>query len=398
MENQKYLIWFNMVFNNNYQTIWKIIRSYYTLHDAYCAVVSGTCKTELTDRQRENLKEDSLERAEKVVSYCSGNDINIVCYDSDDYPEQLRNIQYPPIVLYCKGDISCVSHGKNITCVGTRNPSEYTVATITRICTELVKVGFTIISGFAQGSDITSHLSAVNLNRPTACILGCGIAVDYPKPNYHYREDIIKNGGVFISEYAPFDSALPYRFPKRNVILASLSYATIVFEASEKSGSLSTAREAVRQGRKLLCIPPADIFNKRYFGNIEILRNGAEPLYTAEDVFRIYGIKNYICTDSASDSTNSAKVKTRKTNNTKKDTKKKKSEKSAVEPLRHEVPERPLTPVQLKILDLLENDTLYLDVIVSKLDMDISQAMVEIFDLQMMGVIEEVSGSRFRKC
>ncbi len=398
MENEKYLIWFNMIFSNNYETIWKIIRSYYTLYDAYCAVVSGTCKTKLTDNQLQKLKEDSLEQAEKVVSYCSENDINIVCYDSDDYPEQLRNIQYPPIVLYYKGDISCISHGRNITCVGTRNPSEYTVATITRICTELVRNGFTIISGFAEGADVTSNLSAVSLNRPTACVLGCGVDFDYPKPNYRYREDIIKNGGVFISEYAPLDSALLYRFPKRNVILASLSYATIVFEAGKKSGSLSTAREAVKQGKKLLCVPPADIFDERYSGNIDILRTDAQPLYTAEDVFRIYGIKDYVCTESASDSTKSAKVKTRKTNNTKKDTKKKKPEKSVVEPLRPEVPKRPLTPAQLKILDLLENDTLHLDVIVSKLDMEISQAMVEIFDLQMMNVIEEVSGSRFRKC
>lgn len=395
MENIKYLIWLTMVFGSTSETIWKIIKSYKSSHDAYCELMSGSCVVSPNDRQLQKVNETSLEQAEKVISYCLENGIGITGYYSSDYPAQFRNIRRPPAVLYYMGNISCLSQGKNITCVGTRCPSEYTVSTISKICTELVINGFTIVSGFAVGADIESHLTAVRLNRPTVCVLGCGIAIDYPVQNHGYREEIIKNGGVLISEFLPETKAFRGSFQKRNILLASLSKATIVFEASEKSGSLSTADEAYKQNKKLLCIPPSDISDKRYAGNIKILRTTATPLYSVEDVFSIYGIENAVRSNSASDCKDVMAEKTEKIAKSKpKDIK---TEKSVTETPDKQTTEYSLTPVQIKILDLIGNCTLHIDVIIQKMDMDISDLITELMELQIMGIIEETAGSRFRK-
>lgn len=403
MENIKYLVWLNMAFTNDYETIWGIINEHDTLENAYSSVVSGNYKLKLSNKKLEKLNETSLEKAEEVVAYCAENSISIIRYGSDSYPVQLKSIEYPPPVLYVRGDISCLSQGKNITCAGTRKPSGYTVSAISGICTELVNNGFTIISGFAEGCDINANLPAINLDRPTVCVLGCGIDVDYPKPNHPYREQIIKNGGLFISEYTPLESSRPFRFPKRNVILVALSDMTVVFEADEKSGSLRIAEEAVRQNKKLLCIPPADIFDDRYAGNIKLLRTCAEPLYSTEDVFRIYGVETSAraetadCTDVPAVSSQKT-AETRKTDKTRKDTGKNKPEKPVEETTVAEIPEGSFTPKQQKILDLLDSGILHIDTIVQKLDVDISEIIVEIMELQVNGVIEEMAGSHFRKC
>ena len=134
-------------------------------------------------------------------------------------------------------------------------------------------------------------------------------------------------------------------------------------------------------GKKVLCIPPADIFDERYTGNINILRNFAIPLYGMEDVFKVYNENNKI-------------------NNTYiKNIPKAVSEIIQPEkPLNKAVPEHSFTPVQQKILDLLNNCTLHMDVIINKIDIDVAQLCLEIMELQQMGVIEEVAGNRFRKC
>ncbi|MDE6500697.1 MAG: DNA-processing protein DprA [Ruminococcus sp.] len=398
MENIKYLIWLNMALSNDYKSIWQTIKSHDKLENAYFSIISGKYKIKLTDRQLKKINETSLEKAEEVVAYCAEKGVNIIRYGSENYPEKLINIEYPPLVLYCKGNISCLSDEKNITCVGTRKPSKYTVSVISRLCMQLAENGFTIVSGFAEGSDINANLSAINMKRPTVCVLGCGIDVNYPKSNYPYREKIIENGGLFVSEYTPLEKSHPFKFPKRNRILVALSDTTLVFEASGKSGSLSIAEEAVRQNKKLLCLPPADIFDSRYAGNIRLLRDNAKPLYSIEDIFRIYNMKDVISTETIKDCTEIPAVRNLKTVKNEKDTIKNKSEESVVKMPDRKISEHSFTPVQQKILDLLDNCTLHIDVIISKFDMDISEIMLEIMELQFMGVIEETAGSIFRKC
>ena len=373
MEEVKYLIWLSMVFGSSSGTVWQIIHSYDTAYQAYTKLINNSCPVSLSEHQKNNINKISPEKADEIISYCSDNDIFIIPYTSPEYPESLLEISNPPPVLYIQGDISCLSGGKNITCIGTRKPSEYTQKIISLICTGLVGNNFTIVSGFAMGCDIKAHMSAVNAGGKTACILGCGIDINYPVPNKHYRKSIIENGGVFISEFPPETPPFGRNFPQRNRILSALSRSTIVFEAAGKSGSLSTAGLVKSQNRKLFCIPPADIDDSRYAGNIHLLRTSATPLYSVEDVLEFYGKPEILSVL-----------------------------KPEIKPENHEkinnIPMPELTPLQQKILSFFgDDDIIHIDNIIDRLNMDISEIITEIMELRMSGIIEDITGNRFRK-
>ena len=374
MEETKYLIWLAMIFGSASRAVWEVIETYDTAYQAYAEITGGSCPIPMTINQKNNIDKISPEKAEEIISYCASNNINIITYNSPDYPEELKDISCPPPVLYCKGNISCIKNGKNVTCVGTRKPSNYTQKIISGICTELAVNNFTIVSGFAVGCDITAHMSAVKNSGKTACILGCGLDINYPSQNQQYRKSIIENGGVFISEFPPETPAFARNFPQRNRILSALSKATIVFEATEKSGSLNTASLVCRQHKKLFCIPPADILDSRYAGNIHLLRTCAEPLYSVDDILDIYGFTE-----------NKPEIRY-------------KPEKNKYHI--NDIPkknETKFTSVQQKILSIFNDEPMHIDTIIDRLNMDISEIIAEIMDLQMSGVIEEITGNRYRK-
>lgn len=374
MEEIKYLIWLALVFGSASRAVWEVMEKYGAPQEAYSAITSGLCSIPMTSSQKQNTEKIPLEKAEEIISCCAENAIEITAYNQPEYPEELKEIGCPPPVLYYRGDISCVAGGKNVTCVGARNPSEYTKKIISGICTELAVNNFTIVSGFAVGCDIAAHIAAVKSSGKTACILGCGLNVNYPSQNRQYRRSIIENGGVFISEFPPDMSAFARNFPQRNRILSALSRATIVFEAAEKSGSLNTASLVRGQHKKLFCIPPADIYDSRYAGNIQLLRTCAEPLYSAEDIMNIYGM-----------------------------TEKKPEIRLKPEKTEHhtiEIPEKNetnFTTVQQKILAVFNDEPIHIDTLIDRLNMDISEIIAEIMELQMDGVIEEITGNRYRK-
>ncbi|MDE6035366.1 MAG: DNA-processing protein DprA [Ruminococcus sp.] len=381
MKELKYLVWLSLVFGSSSGTVWQIINSYDTAYQAYTELISGLYPVELNENQKNNINKVSPDKAGEIISYCQGNDISIVPYTSAEYPESLLKIYNPPPVLYVRGDVSCLSGDRNITCIGTRRPGEYTKKVISVICSGLVENNFTIISGFAVGCDINAHLSAVRSGGKTICILGCGVDVNYPAPNYRYRREIIGNGGAFVSEFPPDTSPYAKNFPQRNRILSALSRATIVFEAGMKSGSLSTAGLVRGQNRKLFCIPPADITDSRYAGNIYLLRNDALPVYSVNDVLRFYGqTGNVILPTPETKPATKPEIKSEnheKINNT---------------------PLLQLTPVQQKILSVFDGkDTVHMDNIIDSLDMDISEIITEIMELIISGIIEEINGNRFRK-
>ncbi|MCM1507030.1 MAG: DNA-processing protein DprA [Ruminococcus flavefaciens] len=400
MKEIKYLVWLAMVFGSTSEKVWEILKEYSTAYEAYSELSSGACSIRLTESQKKNVQKITLEKAEETIMNCVEKGINILGFNSPAYPERLRRIKCPPPVIYYMGNISCISQENNISCVGTRDASRYTLNTVSRICTELAMNGFTIVSGFAVGCDITSHLSAVGASRPTVCVLGCGIDINYPPQNKQYRNDILRTGGVFISEFPPNTPAYASNFPQRNRIIAGLSRATIVFEAGARSGSLSTANLVRSQKGELFCLPPTDLFDSRYSGNIKLLRSTAKPLYSVQDIFDFYGTEKVSCF-SENKTPPDIKKKIKSTAVKPEEHRKSSPEEKAVsdvneKPEKHEII---FTPVQQKILEMLDIGAVHVDVIIQKFDdMDISEIITEIMELQIAGIIEEIAGSRYRKC
>lgn len=284
MEETKYWLWLNMVFGTGNHRIWEIMSFYRTAEKAYRSLTSGGSVISLSEAELKNIREVTENTAETFIAQCAKRGIGVVGFTSPEYPVQLKHIYNPPSVLYYKGNISCLNTKYTLTSVGSRKASAYSLDAAKRICSELSARGAVIISGFAVGIDIVSHMAAADMGRPTVCVMGCGVDVDYPRPNFQYRDKIIASGGVFLSEFPPGTPPNSPNFPKRNRVLAALGRAAAVFQANAKSGSLITANLAAGQGNDVFCLPPADIFSSEYAGNIRLLREGAIPMYGSGDI------------------------------------------------------------------------------------------------------------------
>lgn len=424
MDDTKYWIWLTMVFGVGNRRIWDTVNIYGDAEDTYSALVSGGSGISITHTEKRNIKNVSLEQAQKYIEQCAGKGISIIGYGSREYPPQLRNIFNPPAILHYRGNIACLTGTRTITAVGTRTPSGYGADSAYKICRQLAGDGFVIVSGFAVGTDIAAHMAAADSRRPTACILGCGIDVNYPKPNIRFREKILENGGVFVSEYPPGTSPYSQNFPKRNRIMAALGRLTIVFEASQKSGSLITANMAADCGRDVFVLPPADIFGNTYSGNIALLRDGAQPLYGTGEIIECFSIggsldaevraDRYSCMgvlrNSSADCDNNEDssidvIKTSGKSGRKRQQPEKRNqedendgsvmeEAEAVEPVRA----LELTEVQQRICSALSGEKLHIEVLAQILDTDPAGLMTELTELEILGAVRQLPGKTFELC
>ncbi|MBQ8959817.1 MAG: DNA-processing protein DprA [Ruminococcus sp.] len=424
MNETKYWLWLTMIFGIGSRRIWEIMCLCDTAKDAYLTLTDDDCPFNLSQHERQNIAEIRLSTAEKVIDACAAKGVYTVCYSAPGYPAQLRHIMDPPAVLYYKGDIGCLCGTRTVTCVGARKASEYSLRSAGRICGELARSGIVIVSGFALGIDIASHLGAVESGRPTAAVMGCGVDVDYPRDNFRYRGAVLENGGVFISEYPPGTPPHSQNFPKRNRILAALGRASVVFEASQRSGSLITAAMSAEQGREVFVMPPADIFSERYSGNMMLLREGALPLLGSADVldlFRIGGVNDAEIRQEVYRGISSFNVGTplkrpaptlieelvseagRPKRRTKKPSPKEEApvKETAPEP---EAPSGPapvkesyesLTEAQKSIVDALRVGALHADILAERLEMDPGELMVELTELEILGEIRSLPGKIF---
>ena len=163
--------------------------------------------------------------------------VRTVSIFDNDYPENLKNIYSPPIILYVKGEIR-PEDTDAVAIVGTRRPSHYGISTCERLAGQLASMGMTVISGLARGIDTMAHKGAIKSGR-TMAVLGSGLNYIYPPENKKLAEEICERGAV-ISEF-PMDTP-PYRFnfPRRNRLICGLSLGVVVVEASERSGSATS--------------------------------------------------------------------------------------------------------------------------------------------------------------
>lgn len=229
-----------------------------------------------------------IEKAEEIVETCKRNGWHILSPESGDYPDDLRRLIDMPIVLYVDGDLSCVNKGIAIGVVGTRKPSNESIAIATKISAQAAAAGAVIVSGGALGIDSAAHEGALLAKGKTVCVLGCGLGTGYLRENEPLRREISKNGAV-VTEYAPLARASIYSFPARNRIISGMSKGVLVVEAGEKSGSLITARRASEQGKEVYAIP-GSVLSTAYTGANKLISDGARAVADAEDILKPYSV------------------------------------------------------------------------------------------------------------
>jgi len=204
----------------------------------------------------------------------------LVSLADEGFPRALRSIDLPPPALYVRGrwtDAPCVA------IVGSRRASRYGLSTARWLARELAAAGFTIVSGFAVGVDAAAHRGALSCaGGRTVAVLGCGIDVDYPRGHGALGRDIAA-GGALISEFPFGCTPAAWHFPVRNRLIAALAEACIVVEAAPRSGSLTTARLALEQGREVLAVP-GRVSDELALGPNQLIADGARPLLDPRDV------------------------------------------------------------------------------------------------------------------
>ncbi len=202
-----------------------------------------------------------------------------------NYPKSLKKIPDSPNVLYTKGKI--IPNEKCFAIVGTRRYSEYGKQITLEIAGDLAQSGLTIVSGLAPGIDSFAHQATIERKGRTIAVLGTGIDEKsiYPQSNLKLAREIIKQGGVLISEYPPGTHGSKITFPQRNRIISGLSLGTLVVEAKKKSGALITANYAQLQKRNVFAVP-GSIYSLNSQGPHLLIKQGAKLVEDANDILQ----------------------------------------------------------------------------------------------------------------
>jgi DNA processing protein len=304
-------------------------------------------------------READFGKAEKQLELLEKSAYKLAVFESDEYPESLKNIYDPPPFIFYEGDVDCLKR-PCLAVVGPRSASSYGRMMAEKLVRELIEAGFTIVSGFARGIDTIAHRTAVDSGGLTSAVFGCGIDTIYPPENKTLYRNLVLNGCA-ISEFFLKEKPEPKYFPRRNRIISGLSLGVLVVEAGEKSGALLTAQHALDQGREVFAVP-GNINSRTSKGTNRIIRDGAKLVTSAEDVLE---------------------------------------ELKFLVPSSRPVDENRITPhlegVQKKIYDILSNQPIQLDKIVKRAQMPVSSALEILLELELNGLVRQLSGKMFVK-
>jgi DNA processing protein len=232
--------------------------------------------------------------AESISKTLQQYQAKIIPITSEDYPSQLKQITLPPLLLYIRGNPSCL-HLPQIAMVGSRRMTRGAETIAKSWAKSLAASGFTITSGMAIGIDSCAHRGALEAPQGISVgVVATGIDRIYPSRNASLAEQIIEKGGALVTEFAPGTPPLPANFPQRNRIISGLSLGVLVVEAALKSGSLITAKYALEQNREVFAIP-GSINSTQSKGCHQLIKQGACLVETtAELVEEIAGpLANY---------------------------------------------------------------------------------------------------------
>jgi len=229
------------------------------------------------------LKREFHEKAHEEFENVKKLGGDVLVLDDGSYPYLLREIDDPPITLYVKGDWQACFDAPCIAVVGSRRCSTYGENAAEMLSRDLAANGICVVSGLARGIDTAAHRGAIGGKGKTIAVLGTGIGQVYPKENARLVEEILASGGAIVSQFPLETPPLSENFPYRNRIISGLSLGVLIVEASERSGSLITARLAMEQNREVLAVP-GNITSKNSFGTNYLIKSGAKLVQQWQDV------------------------------------------------------------------------------------------------------------------
>ncbi|HIR84454.1 MAG TPA: DNA-protecting protein DprA [Candidatus Galloscillospira excrementavium] len=289
MASLKYWIWLTTRSGVGHEAAFRLLEHFGTPESAYFADPGEYELTGLPGQARQALEDKSLDGAERILADCERLGVRVLTFQDAEYPERLRQIPYPPCVLYVKGQLFSFDEELAVAVVGSRRPTPYGVRMAGRLGLDLARRGVLLVSGIAQGIDCTALKGALAGGGRVVSVLGGGVDVHYPPQNRDLYDDVAAVGAL-ISEYPPGTEPEGWHFPVRNRIISGLSLGVAAVEAGEGSGTLITTRLALEQNREVFAFPgPADAPMSR--GTNKLIQRGeAKLILSAEDVLSEFAL------------------------------------------------------------------------------------------------------------
>ncbi len=329
------------------------------------------------------LKEESKKiDAEKELKLAAEMGASVLVPEDGGFPELLKEIPDAPLLIYVLGKIVC--DPPSVALVGTRRPTVYGRRMAAKISSDLARAGFIVVSGLARGIDTVCHESALNARGITWAVVGTGLLKCYPAENKRLAEKIKEGGGAVISEFPLAVGPAPMHFPRRNRIIAGLSYTTVVVEGGIQSGALITAKCALEQGREVAAVPgPADSLTSK--GPHRLIKDGAAIAENALDIIScvpvktMFGIKlDMLCDESETGRAGQASFS------------------GGGEGKPKIAAPAGVNPDCAQALDCIGHEELYTDEIIGRLGWTVQRAAGVLFELEAMNLISS-SGGKYSK-
>ena len=283
MSNFLYWIWLQNALGFGSNKLSEILLRVKSIEEFYHSGLSFWVSLSIFTQSEIFRLSESLDSAKKIYEKCVRLGYKIVTYESEKFPEMLKNIPNPPCVLYVSGSCSVLLK-RCVAVVGSRNATIYGTQMAYEISKDLAKSGITVVSGGAFGIDSSAHKGAIDAKGNTIAVLACGIDYPYLVKNSSLRENITSFGAV-VSEYPPGYQVRRFNFPVRNRIISGLSQSTIVIEARKKSGAIITANLAAEQGRDVFVVP-VQFENPLSEGINALIEDGAKVITCADDILK----------------------------------------------------------------------------------------------------------------
>lgn len=307
-------------------------------------------------------RQDYSAGADQIVEQCEQLGWQILSEEHSDFPDHLRTIPDPPFLLFACGEPMAVSEPQ-IALVGSRKATPLGIKVAERFAKHLSDWGVGVVSGLALGIDSAAHLGALQGPTATTAVLANGPGKIYPQRNHALADQIVKQGGLLLTENPPAASLDAWRFPERNRLIAGLALGTLVVEADLKSGSLVTAKLALSQGAEVFAVPGA-LSNPQARGCHQLIKQGAVLVESPDDIINaLHQPLRQLCSSSGDrDASSSTQVSA-----------------SGKDP----------------ILSLLSSEDLSFDELVEVSGLDVAQLQVELAKHELTGKLVRRAGRYF---
>ena len=301
-------------------------------------------------------------QAEQELRRLADLDLVLLCPDDPRYPELLRAIADPPVLLYCQGDPACLARPA-VAMVGSRAATAYGKRVSFELARELAVRGVCVVSGMALGIDGQAHAGALAGSGATVGVLGCGADVVYPPQHADlFRE--VAGQGLLLSEYPLGTRPEGFRFPERNRIISGLCLGVVVVEASLKSGSLITAGLALEQGREVFAVP-GRVDSAKSQGTHRLLQQGAKLVHSVQDILEEFSQAGLFA--------------------------------ESPRPERPAVPSAPMTAAEQQLWDCLDVYPLTVDQLVRQSGFAPARVLSLLLDLELKGLVRQLPGQEYER-